>query len=73
MVMRKLLELPIFDKRRSVSKETSRNYEYVLVVGQPVQISLQNLAPDQSKFVILNFWWRSHFKNNTSLPFVTIA
>ncbi|MCC5640420.1 protein-arginine deiminase [Nostoc sp. CHAB 5844] len=54
MVMRKLLEVELVDERRSASKERSRNFEDVLVVGQPRQISLQNLAPSQSKFVILN-------------------
>lgn len=34
MVMRRLLEFEIVDERRSASKETSRNYEDVLVVGQ---------------------------------------
>ncbi|MBD2255695.1 protein-arginine deiminase family protein [Nostoc parmelioides] len=52
--MRKLLEVEIFDKRSSDPKERNWKYEDVLVVGQPAQISLQKLAPPQSKFVILN-------------------
>ncbi len=54
MVMRKLLEVEMFDERRLVSKERSRNYEDVLVVGHPAPISLKDLAPSQSKVVILN-------------------
>ncbi|MBD2451828.1 protein-arginine deiminase [Nostoc sp. FACHB-152] len=52
--MKRLLEVKIFDERHSNSKERSQNYEDILVVGQPVQISLQKLAPSPSKFVILN-------------------
>ncbi|QFS50246.1 rotein-arginine deiminase [Nostoc sphaeroides CCNUC1] len=54
MVMRKLLEVEKFDERRSASKERSQNYEDVLIVGQPVQISLKKLAPPQTKLLILN-------------------
>lgn len=54
MVMRKLLEDEILDERRSSTRERSRNFEDVLVVGQPVQISLKKLAPSQSQFVIFN-------------------
>lgn len=54
MVMRKLLEVERFDERRSASKERSQNYEDVLIVGQPVQISLKKLAPSQTKLIILN-------------------
>ncbi|BAY41479.1 protein-arginine deiminase (plasmid) [Nostoc sp. NIES-2111] len=52
--MRKLLEFEIFDENLSASKKRNRNYDDVLVVGQPAYISLQKIAPSQSKYVILN-------------------
>ncbi|BAY20542.1 protein-arginine deiminase [Calothrix sp. NIES-2100] len=51
--MRTLLQVEAANDRRSRSRERIREYEDVLVVGQPLQVSLQNLAPANSKFVSL--------------------
>ncbi|MDZ8055326.1 MAG: protein-arginine deiminase family protein [Aulosira sp. ZfuVER01] len=51
--MRTLLQVEDLNGRSSRSRERIREYEDVLVVGQPLQISLQNLAPANSKFVSL--------------------
>ena len=51
--MRTLLQLEVDNTRSSRSRERIRQYEDILVVGQPLQISLQNIAPDNSKFVSL--------------------
>jgi protein-arginine deiminase len=51
--MRTLLQVESLNGRRSRSKERIREYEDVLVVGQPLQVSLQNLAPANTKFVNL--------------------
>lgn len=51
--MTKLLELATLDERRLGNRERNWDYEDVLVVGQPVQISLKKLAPSQTEFVIL--------------------
>ncbi|QSJ19146.1 protein-arginine deiminase [Nostoc sp. UHCC 0702] len=69
--MRKLLEVEKIDERRSASKERSRNYEEVLVVGQPVQIPLKKLAPSQSQFVILNPTGEVELFTSTDQPIST--
>ncbi|BAY11420.1 protein-arginine deiminase family protein [Calothrix sp. NIES-2098] len=51
--MRTLLQVEDLNGRSPSSRERIREYEEVLVVGQPLQISLQNLAPANSKFVSL--------------------
>jgi len=51
--MRTLLKLEVDNIRSSWSRERIREYEDILVVGQPLQISLANIAPDCSKFVSL--------------------
>lgn len=51
--MRSLLQVEAYNGRSSRSRERIREYEDVLVVGQPLQVSLQNLAPANSKFVSL--------------------
>jgi protein-arginine deiminase len=51
--MRTLLQVESFNGRSPRSREKIREYEDVLVVGQPLQVSLQNLAPANTKFVSL--------------------
>ncbi|MBD2358309.1 protein-arginine deiminase [Tolypothrix sp. FACHB-123] len=51
--MRTLLQVEDFNGRSSRSRESIREYVEVLVVGQPLQVSLQNLAPANTKFVNL--------------------
>ncbi|MBW4615845.1 MAG: protein-arginine deiminase [Desmonostoc vinosum HA7617-LM4] len=51
--MRHLLQVETSNARRSRSAESSWEYDDILVVGQPVQISLQNLAPSKDALVTL--------------------
>ncbi|WP_427162662.1 protein-arginine deiminase family protein [Aliinostoc sp. HNIBRCY26] len=50
--MTELLELAALDEHRLSNRERSGNYEDVVVVGRPVQVSLKTLAPPQSTVVI---------------------
>lgn len=49
--MRSSLQIPTSNDRLSRSLEKSRVYEDVLVVGQPLQLSLKNLAPTEDAIV----------------------
>jgi len=49
--MRSLLQTESFNELHSRSQEKSREYEDILVVGQPRQISLKNLAPFEEAIV----------------------
>jgi len=49
--MRSSLQIETFNERHSRSQGKSREYEDILVVGQPRQISLKNLAPSEEAVV----------------------
>ncbi|MDJ0615644.1 MAG: protein-arginine deiminase family protein [Calothrix sp. MO_192.B10] len=66
-----LLELPAFDERRSGSRKRSWDHEDVLVVGQPVQISLKKLAPDQSAFINLTIIGEIEVFSDSNQPVTT--
>ncbi len=49
--MRSSLQIKISNRIHSCSQEKDRDYEDVIVVGQPLQISLTNLTPSLDVFV----------------------
>ncbi|MBD0387193.1 MAG: protein-arginine deiminase [Nostoc sp. C3-bin3] len=49
--MRNLLKIETSNELHSRSQEKTRDYEDVLVAGQPLQISLKNLAPSEDAIV----------------------
>ncbi|MBD0269063.1 MAG: protein-arginine deiminase, partial [Cyanobacteria bacterium Co-bin8] len=53
--MRNLLQLDTSNELR-LSREKSRSYEDILVVGQPLQISLKDLAPTEDAVVSFKTW-----------------
>ncbi|MCP6758514.1 MAG: protein-arginine deiminase [Fischerella sp. CENA71] len=69
--MRELLEFETFDARHSNSRVSSRDFEDILVVGQPLQISLNKLAPSQSEFLILKTVGEIEVFSGTNQPIST--
>jgi protein-arginine deiminase len=54
--MRSSLQIKISNHIHSCSQEKDRDYEDVIVVGQPLQISLTNLTPSLDIFVSFKTW-----------------
>ncbi|MBE9050068.1 protein-arginine deiminase [Nostocales cyanobacterium LEGE 11386] len=68
--MRSLLQIET-SNYRSRSQEKKREYEDVLVVGQPLQISLKNLAPAEDANVSFKIQGEIEIYSSTNQPIAT--
>lgn len=64
--MRRLLRIEELDSRRLTSREKSREHEDILIVGQPGEILLSNLAPSNAVFVTIDVQGEIEVKSNNN-------
>ncbi|ACK73122.1 Protein-arginine deiminase [Gloeothece citriformis PCC 7424] len=64
--MRRLLRIEESDSRRSTSRNRNREQEDILVVGQPAELSLSNLAPSDAVFVTIDVRGEIEVKGNNN-------
>ncbi|RUR72476.1 protein-arginine deiminase family protein [Chlorogloeopsis fritschii PCC 9212] len=69
--MRSLLQIETSNDLYSRSKEKSRDYEDILVVGQPLQVSLKNLAPAEDAIVSFKIRGEIEVYSSVNQPIAT--